>query len=270
MTLDYFHMLNALNNWILKEILIFILLGGGIFYHIFFESTRIYAYIKILLNRNRFKHHEVFYKIEHLRNVDFLNSIDDDCKRQIFSDANELELKQLKIVLKIILRYIVRDTFKNCFKDNIDSKRFNNTSIIKYVINEHSTQRKNLFDILRIKFKSNMTEDDFNKFIKIYYEITEEYFLIVYIFLGHLLNKKNFYRNIWLIFDQYFYMLSIYEITLPNKINRINGNMQGLKYKGYVVNDKKYKRSEVMEYIESLREALDFYAKNLEGIKNAR
>jgi hypothetical protein len=229
-------------NFIIRSIFELLFYGGGIFgiawTIIYINSMRIFSFIKIYPNKNKYINHSVFYVIDRILRGSYITaSIYDLGKKAIAEDLIHLEVFRVKQILKNNLKFIInRNKFQYL-------KSFNQLKIDKVVllfINEY-IESKSLMEIFaRNKMTRNnyMSQDDFNRFWKVYKEHTSDLGIGIYDSLNKLLRRKNLYECLFHILDEFETHVEVYEKTIAKRLNSMNGRIDGICYKGFIIGEK--------------------------------
>ncbi len=166
-------------------------------------------------------------------NFDFANNILCKGRQELIISATSYDSFFTKIFFHQIYKFIFKNSFFGFFFNNL--KNLNPESLSTFVMKEHRELRKNLPDLLRKKFSLHMNNEDFNKFIEVYMEVTEIFYLMFQENLKILQTRKNLYAVFFEILDYYQIILQAYSLTISRKIQRANGRLKGIKFKGYEV-----------------------------------
>lgn len=228
-------------NWIINQFIFALVFGAGLIAVIkgffLFQSFWLYSVMMLAFKRKKFYEHPVFRVLE-LKNHtnDQFNSIHDHGKREILRTTFYIELKQTKFLLKRILKFVLKDSVLTF----ISSAFFRNTKLTRESFLEHClveilAYRNSISDYFRIRLRKDMTQEDINIYIMVYYEFTEVFYRQVVTNLQIFKNRKNLYGLIWQLLDLYESVMICYLEIIEKKISRANGRLKGIRIKGYTV-----------------------------------
>ena len=223
----------------LENISIFSLFFAFIFAFIktytFVSSMKIFIGLKLYFKKNNFRNHPLFTDLKFFKaNYDYANNIKDKCRYELIVFSTSVDMSFSRIFFLSIFKYIYKENFYQFFIHyifNVNAKKLTN-----YLILEHKDFRKNLPEILRDRMTKYMSVEDFNKFIEVYLEQTEVFFLFFQESLKNLSQKHNTYSVLWDVLDIYESIVKTYSLTIARKIMNANGRLNGIKFKGYTVN----------------------------------
>lgn len=222
----------------LKGFIDFLLYGGGIVAIIqsflFLESMRIYTMFKLFIYRERLYKHPLLTRLENLRySLDTFNTIEDEGKKELALSTFQIEMTQNYLLVKRILRYILKGSRKEFLKDSFFI--LNKQIIISHIIKEIDSLRINMSHFFRARLRHDISPEDLNRFLKIYYETTEVFHTLIIADLEKLYHEKNLYGIIWNILNRMDTYIYTYSQTIPSRMIRANGRLSGIKIKGYTV-----------------------------------
>lgn len=232
-------LIGKIENRVVAEVLNLLFFGGGVF--AFFKitivmySTRIFSFYWIYRDRKKFENHKIFLAIDSLRNKkDIAIGVLDPVKKDIIVDVFEIELIQLKKVLKMNLRRLFKRNIKQYTGSFSD---FKIDKIISMFYDEFISCRELVEESARSKFTiyGGMTQQDFNRFWKLYLEIFQDYEIIMMESLHKYRNHKDIYKALFFILDDFLMIVEIMYKSLAHRFNRLNGRSYGISYKGNTI-----------------------------------
>ena len=228
-------------NWIINQFIFAFVFGAGIIAVIkgffIFQSLRLYSLLMLAWNRKRFYRHSVFNVLE-IKNFtdDQFNGIHDSGKRELIKFIFYVELKQTKMLLKRILKFTLKESLFKFLKSSVfGHDRLTREYFLNYCQIEVIAFRNSISDYFRIRMKNDISHEDLNKFLSVYYEFTEVFHRQIMTSLKIFRNRKNLYGIVWQLLDLYESVILCYLHTIESKVNRANGRLSGIKIRGYTV-----------------------------------
>lgn len=175
--------------------------------------NRILSIILLIINKKKIENHEFFKLSFSMYEDEAFSNIISIGKKLLIQDVARIEFKYLKFTVINTLKFIY-------------ANKFTNTYILHSVIETELKEYKELRnDKLRKKFPI--------KFVELYIQATEIYYQYIYSYFKAMLKEKSIYQLILRMLDIYFAFLVTYKQTIPLKVNRMNGQLSGIIYKGY-------------------------------------
>lgn len=228
-------------NWIINQFIFAFVFGAGIIALIkgffIFQSLRLYSLMMLFWNRNKFYRHSVFDVLE-VKNFtnDQLNGIHDHGKQELIRFIFYVELKQTKMLLKRLLKFTLKESRFRFLRSAV----FGSQKLTKdYFLNNCKTEvtafRNSISDFFRVRMKNDISPEDLNRFLSVYYEFTEVFHRQIVTNLEIFRNRKNLYGIVWQLLDLYESVMLCWLQTIEAKVNRANGRLSGIKIRGYTV-----------------------------------
>ncbi len=177
------------------------------------KFQKIFSVLLLIRNKNKIKNHEFFTLSFSLYEEESFNNITSVGKKLIVQDVARIEFKYLKFTVANVLKFIYSHKFTDHYYLH---------SIIETELKEYRDLRNSQ---LRKKFDS--------KFVELYIQNTEVYYQYILAYFKTLMKEKSVYQLILRMLDMYFAFLVTYKQTIPYKINKMNGSLAGITYRGH-------------------------------------
>lgn len=235
------HNFKYIVNWIINQFIFAFVFGAGIIAVIkgffLFQSLRLYSLLMLSLNRKKFYRHSVFNVLE-IKNFtnDQFNGIHDHGKRELIKFIFYVELKQTKMLLKRILKFTLKESLLKFLRSSVFGRdKLTKEHFLNHCQIEVLAFRNSISDYFRIRMRNDISSEDLNRFLSVYYEFTEVFHRQIITNLEIFRNRKNLYGIVWQLLDLYESVILCYLHTIEAKVNRANGRLSGIKIRGYIV-----------------------------------
>lgn len=177
------------------------------------KFQKLFSVLLLLKNKKKIQNHEFFTLSFSLYEEESFNNITSVGKKLIVQDVARIEFKYLKFTVANVLKFIYDNKFTDYYYLH---------SVIETELKEYRDLRNSQ---LRKKFDS--------KFVELYIQNTEIYYQYILAYFKTLMKEKSVYQLIVRMLDIYFAFLVTYKQTIPYKINKMNGSLSGITYRGH-------------------------------------
>jgi hypothetical protein len=175
--------------------------------------NRILSVLLLIINKKKIENHEFFKLSFSLYEDESFSNIISIGKKLLIQDVARIEFKYLKFTVINTLKFIY-------------ANKFTNTYILHSVI---ETELKEYRDLRNTKLRKKFPA----KFVELYIQTTDIYYHYINSYFKAMLKERSIYQLILRMLDIYFAFLVTYKQTIPYRVNRMNGQLSGIIYKGY-------------------------------------
>lgn len=175
--------------------------------------NKVISVFLLLLNKKKIHNHEFFKLSFSMYEDESFSNIVSIGKKLLIQDVARIEFKYLKFTVVNVIKFLY-------------SNKLTNIYVLHSVIETELKEYKDL--------RSGKLRKSFDPvFVELYIQTTEIYYQYINSYFKAMVKERSVYQLTLRMLDIYFAYLVTYKQTIPYMINKMNGKLSGIKYRGY-------------------------------------